>query len=184
MDSSFAIIPVFDVPPTLVINYWQRLIDSDLLRYRLCDVENPTIDDAKGLMSHNGVSMFMVWDHILKDLRAEFALTNFTGKAAMVHFSMHPDNEPQRSMHYARTVTDIVLNEWGEKDNPSAPFLYALYGLTPVTNRAACAFVQRVGFKKTGILPMGQRQNGNSYVDAMITIKERKNGREGVERQQ
>lgn len=177
MRESYAIIPVFDVPYPFVVGYWQSLLDADLLRYRLCDVQEPSLKDVEQLVSQNGPSMFMVFDTGLKEIRAEFALTNFTGKAAMVHFSMHPENEPQRSMHYARTVTDQVLNEWGEKDNPSVPYLYALYGLTPVTNRAACAFVRRVGFKKIGVLPKGQRSNGVDFVDALITIKERKHGR-------
>ena len=177
MSYPFAIIPVFDIPSQFVVDYWRSLLDSDLLRYRLCDVQDPDMNSAEQLMSQCGRFMFMIYANDTKELRAEFTLTNFTGKAAMVHFSMHPENTPQQSMHYARAVTDIVLNEWSEKDKPSAPFLYSLYGLTPVTNRAACAFVRRVGFKKIGNLPKGQRQNGDEFVDAMITIKERTHGR-------
>ena len=173
MSHSFVIVPVIDIPEPIVLDYWQRLYNADLLKYRLCDVENPNPADAFTLPQQ---TMFMVWDTDLKEIRAEFALTNFTGKAAMVHFSMHPENRPQQSMHYARAVTDQVLNEWRDSTE-DAPYLYALYGLTPVTNRAACAFVRRVGFKKIGTLPMGQRSNGSEFVDAMITIKERSNGR-------
>lgn len=178
MSHSFAIIPALEIPESIVVHYWQRLLDSDLLRLRLCDCEDPTpLTALQMLYSTLGQTMFMVWDSGLKELRAEFALTNFTGKAAMVHFSMHPENKPQQSMHYARAVTDIILNEWGEKDDPSTPYLHSLYGLTPVTNRAACAFVRRVGFKKIGLLPGGQKVNGSEIVDALITIKERTNGR-------
>ena len=123
------------------------------------------------------VLTFNVFDSTRGELTAEFALCNFTGKAAQVHFSMHPDNKPHYCLHLARVITDQILNEWSEQGNPDAPFLYSLYGLTPVTNRPACAFVRRVGFKKVGTLPMGQRINGNEFVDAMITIKGRANGR-------
>lgn len=123
------------------------------------------------------VLTFNVYDPERQALTAEFALCNFTGKAAQVHFSMHPDNKPQYSLHLARVVTDKILNEWSEQGDPDAPFLYSIFGLTPVTNRPACAFVRRVGFKKVGTLPMGQRINGNEFVDAMITIKGRSNGR-------
>ena len=164
-----------------MLDYWKTLHDSNLLRLRLCDVEDPTVlTVAEMLYSTLGQTMFNVV--VNSQIVAEFALTNFTGKSAMVHFSMHPENTPQQSLHYARAVTDDVLNVWHERENPSVPYLYSLYGLTPVTNRAACAFVQRVGFRKIGTLPKGQRVNGSEYVDAMITIKARKeDGREGIE---
>lgn len=162
-----------------MLDYWQRVDDAGLLAHRWCDVKDPTAESVIRLLRDLPALarfMFMLFNE-QKGLVAEFTLTNFTGKAAMVHFSMAPENSPQESMHYARTTTDIVLNEWGDGDKPDAPFLYSLYGLTPVTNRTACAFVRRVGFKKVGILPMGQKVNGSESVDALITIKERSNGR-------
>ena len=177
-DPTFTVIPALEIPDKLVVDYWQLLIDHDLIRYRLCDCVEPNIQTVMQMLySTLGQTMFMVFDDSRSELRAEFALTNFTGKAAMVHFSMHPDNTPQQSLRYARVVTDQILNVWSERDDPDAPYLYSLYGLTPVTNRAACAFVKRVGFKQIGTLPKGQRQNGGEFVDAMITIKERRHGR-------
>lgn len=122
-----------------------------------------------------GRACFNVVNQERAEVIAEFTLEGFVGKAAMVHFSMHPGNTPQYSLKLAREVTDSILTTWSEPINGS-PFLYTLYGLTPVTNRAACAFVQRVGFKKLGILPKGQMEDGEHYVDALITIKERKDG--------
>lgn len=179
----YTVIPALEIPDTIVVDYWQRLHKKGLLKDRLCDIENPTpLHVLEIMQSPLGQTMFLVWDRQHREFRAEFALTNFTGKSAMVHFSMHPENPPQQSMHYARAVTDEVLNVWHERENPSVPYLYSLYGLTPVTNRAACAFVQRVGFRKIGTLPKGQRVNGTEFVDAMITIKARKeDGREGIE---
>ena len=104
------------------------------------------------MLERIGQQMFNVVDLDSHEVRADFSLEGFVGKAAMVHFSMHPDNPPQYSMKLAREVTDSVLQEWSEPESGS-PFLYTLYGLTPVTNRAACVFVQRCGFKKIGILP-------------------------------
>jgi len=176
-DQRYAVIPTLEIPEKFVVDYWQKLFDSELIGDRLCDIENPKVGNAIELiLSEHGKTMFNVVDLMLKPARivSDFALTNFTGKAAMVHFSMHPDNSPQQSMHLARTVTDQVLNVWGEQGKPDTPYLYSLYGLTPITNRAACAFVQRVGFKKVGILPKGQRMRGTEFVDAMITIKSRK----------
>ena len=162
------IIPAATIPTLVIERYWKDLLENDLLRYRLCDLKGPKIEDAMTLTAQF-LQYFLV-DPADSRIRAEFVLNNFTGKAAQVHFSMHPDNTPQRSLHLARRVTDQVLNEWTPVDKPDEPFLYSLFGLTPVDNRAACAFVQRVGFRKLGVLPGGQLSGGEP-TDAMITIK-------------
>ena len=173
----YGVFSTHDIPQPYLIDYWTALYDANLLRHRLCDTKKPTLKDVNDMLADPTVLTFNVFDPERNELTAEFALTSFTGKAAQVHFSMHPDNKPQYSMMLAREVTDKILNEWSEQEHPDAPFLYSLFGLTPVTNRPACAFVRRVGFKKVGTLPGGQRVNGSEFVDAMITIKGRTNGR-------
>lgn len=173
----YGVIPTLDIPRLVLYNYWKALEEANLLWLRLCDVENPTVEDVLQMVENIGAQMYNVYDPDTEKLVADFALTNFTGKAAQVHFSMHPDNSPQYSMHLARTVTDDILDIWGELENPDTPYLYSLYGLTPVPNRAACAFVRRVGFKRIGTLPMGHHFDGKP-VDAMLSLKVRKdNGR-------
>lgn len=168
------VIPLENVPHAFVLGYWDDLHFAGLLKYRICDEVDPDLASAVRLMDACKPHVYFV----VRENRvvAEFSLTGFTGKSAQVHFSMHPDNSPQESMHYARTCTDSVLHEWFDGNDAEEPFLYSMYGLTPVPNRAACAFVRRVGFKKIGVLKRGQRFDGD-VVDAMITIKERDNGR-------
>lgn len=156
------------VPKALFVEYWNSIIDADLLKLRLCDVVNPTIADAYKAAIPGS---YMVYDKEEERIVAEFLLNGFIGKACQVHFSMRPSNSPQQSMKLAREITSSVLNEWKTVDGE--PYLMSLYGLTPVCNRAACAFVRRVGFKKIGILPGGQWTDGKA-VDAMITLKTRK----------
>ena len=169
----YGVFSTHDIPQPYLIDYWTALYEANLLRHRLCDTKNPTLKDVNDMLADPTVLTFNVFDPERNGLTAEFALTSFTGKAAQVHFSMHPDNKPQYSMMLAREVTDTILNDWREQGKPDTPFLYSLFGLTPVTNRPACAFVRRVGFKKVGTLPRGQRVNGSECVDAMITIKTR-----------
>ena len=180
---TYGVFPVLDIPQQVVYTYWEALDAADLLRYRLCDLKNPTVADVETMVKQFGQSMYNVYDPAEERLVAEFALTNFTGKSAQVHFSMHPANKPQRSMQLAREVTDQILNQWSEQGNPDAPYLYSLYGLTPTCNRVACAFVQRVGFKKIGVLKGGQRFAGE-IADAMITVKEMSDGRQQRRQQQ
>ena len=166
----WGVTPLLALPFKPVRIYFESLIDSGLLRQRLCDVENPTWDDVVDMIGRMGRQMYLVSQPDGRVL-AEFTLDNFTGKSAQVHFSMWPENRPQFSMHLARTVTDQVLNAWTLQDSDE-PYLYSLYGLTPVKNRAACAFVQRVGFKKVCILPGGHKYQGR-IDDALVTIKAR-----------
>lgn len=168
----YAVVQTKKTPKAVVEHYWRALEKSGRIQDRLCGFKNPTWRDAERLIQDCPHS-FNVYDEEREILVADFALTTFTGKSAQVHFSMHPENSPQYSMKVARTITDQILNVWHEKDHPDKPFLYSLFGLTPVTNRTACAFVQRVGFKKVGTLYMGQ-QIGDTYVDALLTIKKRK----------
>lgn len=166
------IIPASTVPEEVAGNYWLDLVKADLLRYRLCDYKEPSWHDAMGMSSTNPYTMFYIVDPADTRIRAEFLLNNFMAKAAQVHFSMHPDNTPQRSLHLARRVTTEVLDRWTVAADSKEPYLYSMYGLTPVDNRAACAFVQRTGFKKLGILPGGQMSNGEP-TDALVTVKAR-----------
>lgn len=170
---SDVIIPALTVPEEVSANYWLDLEKANLLRYRLCDLKDPTWHDAMHMMQTlHPHSLYFLVDPTDMRITAEFLLTNFSAKTAQVHFSMHPDNTPQRSLHLARRVTTELLNEWTVAADNKEPYLLSLFGLTPINNRAACAFIQRVGFKKAGVLPGGQLYEGEP-TDAMITIKAR-----------
>jgi len=167
----YAIVPLLSMPRDLVQYYWQSLYMADTLKYRLCDVVDPTWDTVQKMIKKIGDRIWHVVD--LKDKRvcAEFAIDNFTGRSAQVHFSMHPENNTKQSLFLAKSCTDQVLNEW--MDDSGHEYLHSLYGLTPVNNRVACIFVQKVGFKKIGILPSGITSRGK-IVDAMLTVKTRR----------
>ena len=108
--------------------------------------------------------------HPLKShIMAEFTLENFIGRSAQIHFSMHPETTPHEAFMLGRTATDRVLHDWKLYNQP---YLDSLYGLTPTLNRPACAFVQRCGFKKLGVLRGAQHWRGEPC-DAMITTKAR-----------
>lgn len=153
------IVPLLSLPKDQVEYYWQSLYMEGTLEKRMCDLINPTWSDVKDMIVRMGRSMYMIQNQD-NDLVAEFMLENFTGNAAQVHFSMAPKLSLGQMLQIGTEVSDLVTKGM------------TLYGLTPVTNRPACLFVLKTGFKKLGILPEGIRDRGE-VVDAMITVKRR-----------
>jgi len=159
------IVPLLSGKPDEIQTYWQTLYMHDLLRKRLCDVMEPTWSDVLDMIRRLGKDMYMV--HVAghdDGPVGEFMLENRSGNAMQIHFSAHPDLTWPEVVTFMKDVTQQILTTWSILDT--------LYGLTPVTNRAACITVLKVGFKKLGILPMGMRDQG-TIVDAMITVKTR-----------
>ena len=150
---------ILTLNPDQVQEYWQKLYMDDLLDDRLCDLENPTWSDVLDMVAKIGKDIY----HLLENGRivAEFTLENQTGAAAQIHFSMHPDNTLRQSLNYAEYAIQYIFA------NSS---IETLYGLTPYTNRTACLFALKAGFKKIGILPRGIKHNG-AVVDAMISMR-------------
>ena len=162
----YTVLPSSAVGEYVVQTYWQTLAMADTLKYRLANLEDPTWEDVKkiilnfSVLDTNGVQI------------AEFALEKFTGKSAMVHFSMHPYNPMRRSIQLASDVTDTILNDW--RNDKGEHYLDSLYGITPATNRVASLFILKAGFKRIGILPSGLLSRGK-IVDGLITAKVRRN---------
>jgi RimJ/RimL family protein N-acetyltransferase len=150
--------PLLDLPVDQVQFYFQSLYKDDTLKYRLADLKDPAWDDVVRMITRHGRNMFCVVDN--DKIVAEFMLENFKGRAAQIHFSMHPENKTGYSLQVARKTMAEVMS-W--------PMIDALYGLTPTENRRACWFVLKVGFRKLGILPSGLNYLGG-VSDAMISL--------------
>lgn len=166
---TFMVVPAKSIPPQKLFDYWNALYKKGTLKYRFSNITKPTPIKALNMMQDEMYQVYHVMDTNTGLLIGEFALENFTGKAAQIHFSMHPNNETKVNLDMARTVADMILNEWKDLNDTSKPFLETLYGMTPVDNRVACLFVLRVGLKKVGILPNGITYLGQ-VTDAMLTV--------------
>lgn len=165
----FFTLPLYSLPPDQVRDYWKDLYDSGYLKPRLCDVPNPSLSNAVHLMNTHGDGMYFV--AVEGKLVGEFTLDNFTGKAAQIHFSTHPDLRFKDAVPLVRDVVRSIFN-WTVQGKEET-YLDSLYGITPITNRAACIFVLRVGFEKQFILPSGMR-DGDDVVDGMVSTYTRK----------
>lgn len=167
-DKLYEVYPHRHLPPDVVEAYWGALEEAGTLALRFCNMDNPTVKDAMAVTARFPQQFYYV--HEDDKVVAEFMLENFTGKAAQIHFSMHPNNPLSKSLTLASEVSSAILDVW--KNTIGEPYLDTLYGLTPTTNRPACVFVLRTGFKKMGILPSGIIDRG-VVTDAMMTIKQR-----------
>lgn len=151
---------VIDADKDKVQTYWQTLYMEGGLEKRLCNIPEPTWSDVVDLIRNQGQWMFMVWDHGRQEYTGEFLLEAFTGKAAMIHVSTHPKNTLPYSLEIGIGCSDQMLRHG----------FSALYGITPMTNRAACIYALKCGFRKVAVLPQGILDRG-VYADAMISIK-------------
>ena len=157
--------PLLQLDPHVVQAYWQTLHVHDTLRRRMGDLINPLWEDILTLIQTQGRTMY----HIVvpQDGEADLAVSDFSvqngvGNAARVHFGFLPAGlSLKEKLALAKASIDFVFS-W-----PEAPS--ALIGVTPVSNRAACIFALRSGFKKIAVLPGGARHLGQ-FEDAMISI--------------
>lgn len=154
------VIPLLALPIDRVQTYWQTLYMNDTLKYRLADVNNPDWQDVLGMITRMGRGMWCLVEGI-DEVRGEFMLENRTGRAAQVHFSMHPDND---------TAYSLAITEQALQTIFSSMDVETLYGLTPTMNRVACLYIRKVGFKKIGILPKGINYMGR-ISDAVISVR-------------
>ena len=172
--ATLAVVPLISLPSQTIKDYFQALVDYDLLKERLCNIIDPSWSTVKILLERYGQQIYFVVDPAQDcKILGEFLLESFIGKAAQIHFSVHPENNFSFSLEMCRYTMDRVLNKWSCRGNKDEPYLLTLYGLTPVTNRAACIFVLRAGMKKVGILPNSINYKG-AVVDSMVTTRVRK----------
>lgn len=147
--------------PDKVMRYWEALERVDNLKYRLSDIPGATRKDVIKVMRRHGEHMYVVTapdDNIV----AEFALDTFTGRAAQVHFSMHPDNSLKENLRITRFGLNTILSRWKNPKDPLEPYLDTLIGLTPVLNRRATIFIQKAGMRKLAII-----ENACTYINTV-----------------
>lgn len=165
---NLVILPAANAPYESVRAYWEALKEADTIKYRLCDIADPGYDEVAIMYSNPALNCFVIIDTKTLFVKGEFMLENFTGRSAQVHFSMHPDNGFKESIAIGTWANDTALATW--KHPEGGPYVKSLFGLTPMSNRVACLFIQRCGYKKIGVLPSGITDRGE-VVDAMISIR-------------
>jgi hypothetical protein len=173
INDTMLIVPASAVPLAALSDYWMDLHEADLLKYRWSDMEDPKpidIIDYTRTTPH----MYNIVDTATGLVIADFSLGPFTGKAAQVHFSLHPASPPSFNVYLASVVSDKILYQWNDIHNLEESFVDTLFGITPVKNRVACIFIRKAGFKSMGILNSGAKYL-NEVDNALLTTKSRLN---------
>ena len=164
---ALCVVPLLHLRPDQVEYYFQRMYSADTLRFSFCDIIDPTWSDVKQVISRIGNCMYLVIDPKTDEIEAEFTLENFTGRAAQAHFSTSPDIATKERIDIGRMGARHILT----RVNPETGeyFLDALYGLTPLVNRAARIFALKIGYVRQGTLPSGLMHMGKPE-DCMISV--------------
>ena len=171
MAESYLVVPAAGLNSGSVTSYWDQLSKADTLKYRFSDKVEPTAGWASAY-SQATPNFYFVVDVSTATIVAEFALCNFMGKAAQVHFSMSPFQDSKLSIFLAEEVTNMILNNWKDVENLEESYIDTLFGMTPVANRVACIFIRKAGFKAIGTLISGATYLGET-TDALLTTKSR-----------
>lgn len=130
-------------------------------------VEN-TVGDTVKMPGNAGTPLALAW------------LNNFSGKAAMMHFSLFK-SALSRKEALGRFVLGFLLHaRVGD-----AYCLDALYGMTPKPYAHVLRYIRRIGFQVQGTIPGAVRMIPNSYkegrgdsvtyVDGVISVCTREN---------
>ncbi len=166
----YKVFPLLHLHPDKVQYYFQRMYAEDTLKYRFSDIEDPAWSDALEVIQRMGNTMYVVQhqdtEANTEDILGEFTFENFTGRACQSHFSTSPDIDTKTRIKIGRFAAEYSLTR--KRLDTGEYFLDALFGLTPLTNRAACIFAMKIGYKKQGILPSGMIVDGKPE-DCMIS---------------
>lgn len=136
------------------IEYWQALIDANLLKYRMADVKNPTLDDVQKMVENPNNSTFYIFDlrHETPPncpIVMEGMLNNPQPPCTQTHFSAHPSLHRHDLIQAGRQAIQQVFNL--RFNNPPI-LIQSVIGITPVTNRLALRFVRNMGYTEKCVL--------------------------------
>ena len=170
LDARYTIQPLKVVLPFRVYQYVTSLAAKDLLKYRLNDIKNPTIEDMHRMIEDNSMLEHFVTDLETELIVSEFNVTPVSGKMGIIHFSAEPSVSFKRSIELGSWITNRVLTEWKSGESLDEPYLTSLVGLTPARNRQAVLYVRKCGFERVAEIHEGCYYHGEPDT-AVMTIK-------------
>ena len=149
--------------------YFAQLLADDLAKHAFYDGYVTDPEQFVSLSLDPYILLFIVVDMDLRIPAAHFHLTSFTGRSAMVHFSL------SKSIHGTRG-RKLTIHTLGEifkmtrKDG--SPLVTSLTGLTPLSNKLACRFIKQVGFEPKFTLKDSCAFADGHHEDGLVTLME------------
>lgn len=147
--------------------YWKKIIERDLLKFRLPDVVDPTIKDVMEMSKIPSNICYYLVDPLSKIIVAEAMLNGVQGLCAYLHFSFNPDFHGVEAVR----IANIALSHIFEiRHKVSDRQLRTLIGMTPLSNRLAIKFLHKLKFKKLDILhDVYYNKINRKYTDSYVS---------------
>lgn len=155
--------PHFQVPYAVTDTYWQTLLDTGLLHFRLPEVLQPTLQTVHEMHRIPSNIVFYGFDTDKSQICCEFMLCNFSGLTAQIHFSSHPDYRGNKNISLASQASNWLLGLKRKED--TRPLVRALWGMTPAHNRLAVRLIQKAGYEIKFTLPEAMYIAREDYYD-------------------
>jgi len=166
---------ILAVEPEKVREYWEDVKAKDLLKYRIPETLNPTVNDAMEMVVRMRQSTFAVLDSTGRMI-GECMLENFQGLCAMSHFSVRPEAQGSTAVAMAKSTISQLFSLKRSTDK-TLPYIESLLGLTPLSNKLALRFARNIGYRKLCVIPnsywLAYKQK---FEDAQLSILEAPHG--------
>lgn len=155
---------------SIAFDYFKKMEEQGLLKYYdITGTIKNYIDFINFSLDKSGICM-LVWDMLRQESVAHVHLKDFEGYACRIHFNILRENHGLKAYDLAREVHEEVFS-LRRKENLQEPITSTLVGVTPTTNKAACRFVKRFGYKELAVLDRVCYSNEiKDYVPGMLTI--------------
>lgn len=143
------LVPIHKMQPDQFYGYWREVMEAGLLKFRLPDVVDPTIEDVAEMVKYKSNISYYLRDSRTGYVYTECMLNNMQGLSAYMHFSMNPKFKGAAGLAFA----EFTLGEMFKlQHDVSGRTLRTFIGLTPITNRLAIRFLHKLKFKKLDII--------------------------------
>lgn len=129
--------------------YWALLHLQGLAKHAFYDGSVTCPSDFLDLSRDPSVILFLILDTEKHRPVGHFHLTHFLGKSATGHFSLLKRYQGREGIRIGKEVINLIFDL---KTENNKPLVTNITGITPVTNKLACRFIQLIGFVKQFIL--------------------------------
>jgi hypothetical protein len=148
--------------------YWESLKKLGAYKKRFPHGDVNNFDDFMKVVVDPDSILFLVFNKEDMIPVGEFMLTNFSGLSANIHFSLNP-----KYYRWGVQIAQDALRQaftLERADFPGEKMLESIIGITPVSNKLALMFNEKVGFKEIATIPKGFFVHGTGFVDARATL--------------
>lgn len=164
MGYQYSIMPVRGCDDLIIDRLWKEMEHDNLLDRVFYSGDIRSSREFARFIQNNGILFVIITEH---DFVGFFYLTNFRGFAAQMHFCLF-----SRLQKKIDQVHIDVLDQLGKTTREDGtPLVESVYGITPITNRAAILYLKRAGFKEVVRLPhVCYIKKKDKYVEALLSV--------------